>query len=496
MASKYDEMMLLAYIEDELDASGRAVVEEWMSRDAHLGRLVRAMMADRNMLRDAVDPMPPQWVMEEVDRQLERAMLVDSVPMDTQAVVVRQQWVVRRVTAIAAIAAMVLIVVGVVTSSLWNTGRAPELALLLSGERGTPDGASPTTPSTPNPATPNPPPAATADANPASPTSAVTATSPVEPTAASNTAMTTGTTGTTGTAATASAPAAQTPSTATSVEPPAIAAAPTAFSAQSSPTPTPASATAAPSAASMPSVADAPPSDATIKAPRMAIEPHAILSDVGLDQTELLLSGPQAEVYGGPEILAELKGLQADPSRAQRSQIRLVTRNVPGTRDKVLSMLPAKTPMDFLTPARPGQPPSIKIAVPVARLQQVLALLKRDDAMVGIAFERSVVIAAGALPQPAADSAQPKSPGTLPPPTAPITPVTPWPSLKPDYASLLRQQIALPPSARSSSQPSTAAAATASPALTIPVIIEPAPQSDVPPAVTPPSSEPSSTRDQ
>ncbi|MDX1565786.1 MAG: hypothetical protein R3236_10285 [Phycisphaeraceae bacterium] len=75
MNDRYDDKILLDYIEGELEPSQRAQVEQWMKQDPPLALMVRQMISDRNELRGLYDPPPPDWVMEEVDQQVDRAIL-------------------------------------------------------------------------------------------------------------------------------------------------------------------------------------------------------------------------------------------------------------------------------------------------------------------------------------------------------------------------------------------------------------------------------------
>jgi hypothetical protein len=122
MAEKYDEELLLGYVEGDLDARSRAQVEAWIQQDPRLGRLLAAMREDRNQLRAMPDPATPDWLMNEVDQQLERAMLVDEPQARTSAETLRKRHVLRRILVVASIAAMVAVVGGVVIYSLQPTG--------------------------------------------------------------------------------------------------------------------------------------------------------------------------------------------------------------------------------------------------------------------------------------------------------------------------------------------------------------------------------------
>lgn len=118
MSELYDEILLLDYIEGELGEAGELKMEQLLDRDPRLGELLEQMKRDRVGLRALEEPEAPDWLMDEVDRQLERSMLVDSLPHDGEAIVIRQRHMVRRLAMVGSLAAMITVVVTLVISSL------------------------------------------------------------------------------------------------------------------------------------------------------------------------------------------------------------------------------------------------------------------------------------------------------------------------------------------------------------------------------------------
>lgn len=120
MTDQYDEQLLLDYVEGELDARALKKVEALLSEDAQLRELLSGMKQDRDAMRDLSDPRPPEWVMDEVDRHIERAMLVEQSDEEVEAGQVQQKYVFRRIMFGSGVAAMVTLLAGVVIWSLWG----------------------------------------------------------------------------------------------------------------------------------------------------------------------------------------------------------------------------------------------------------------------------------------------------------------------------------------------------------------------------------------
>jgi len=117
-AQQYDENLLLAYVEGDITDEQLARVRQWTADDPKLAALLRQMASDRASLAAMPDPPTPDWLMDEVDRQLERSMLVDVGPREFADTAIAQRHVMRRIVLGTALAAMLLIVAAVVISSL------------------------------------------------------------------------------------------------------------------------------------------------------------------------------------------------------------------------------------------------------------------------------------------------------------------------------------------------------------------------------------------
>ena len=118
MNANYDENLLLGYVENELSDSDRATVERWMRDDPRLASLLKAMSNDRQAVRDFPEPAAPPWLMDDVDRGLERTMLIEAPVDDISTLDIEQQHNTRRIFFGLAAAASVLIAGGVVAWSV------------------------------------------------------------------------------------------------------------------------------------------------------------------------------------------------------------------------------------------------------------------------------------------------------------------------------------------------------------------------------------------
>ena len=129
MLKKYDENLLLGYIEGELSSADAAKVQQWLRDDSKLERLLRQMIADRQALRRMPDPAVPAELVESLDRQIERAMLLGEFE-ESERGTSRSPWVIRRLAIAAAVA---LLIGGTAGLVLWSAGGggeriAPEIA--------------------------------------------------------------------------------------------------------------------------------------------------------------------------------------------------------------------------------------------------------------------------------------------------------------------------------------------------------------------------------
>jgi len=133
MREQYDENLLLDYLEGQLDDDQRAEVEQWLRDDPALADLLSQMAADRESVRSLSEPEPPAWVMEEVDQQLERSMLLDQTfAADDEEQALRRHAMGRWV-GYGALAASLLLTGAIVYYSF--PGFFPE-TLRLNGDRG------------------------------------------------------------------------------------------------------------------------------------------------------------------------------------------------------------------------------------------------------------------------------------------------------------------------------------------------------------------------
>lgn len=80
MNDRYDAAVFLGYLEGDLSESDRRAFEETMARDPRLALLVRQMEADRQGLRQTPAVPAPAELMDAVNQQFERRMLLDERP--------------------------------------------------------------------------------------------------------------------------------------------------------------------------------------------------------------------------------------------------------------------------------------------------------------------------------------------------------------------------------------------------------------------------------
>ena len=128
MSEPYDEQLLLGYVEGDLTDAQRAQVEQWIAGDPRLGSLLEKLAGDRDALRALPEPETPSALMEDVDRVLERSMLLQFTLSDQEERVGEKRFIVRRIGAIAAAAAMLVVVTSVVIYSMMglNSGSSTE----------------------------------------------------------------------------------------------------------------------------------------------------------------------------------------------------------------------------------------------------------------------------------------------------------------------------------------------------------------------------------
>jgi hypothetical protein len=118
MVERYDENMLLGYVEGDLSAGDRAVVEQWVRQDPRLGRLLEQISHDRAAVRQLPDPPAPESIAQELDGQIERLMLMDDTRQPIAGEALRQRFALRKWLVGASIAALFAVASAVVIWSL------------------------------------------------------------------------------------------------------------------------------------------------------------------------------------------------------------------------------------------------------------------------------------------------------------------------------------------------------------------------------------------
>lgn len=389
MAETYDESLLLSYVEGELSPADRSRVEQMGRKDPRLGQLLRQLVGDRHALRSLPDPAPPDWMMDEVDRQLERAMLVDGLPVDSESVVVQQHYVLRRLMMLGAVAAMVLVVVTVIIASLTGLTPLPPLEVAISNSARSVPPVAP------------PPPAIAEKPKPES---------PVEPQAPE-------------------APAVAVTPPKPLDHPPAEAADPLAVIAPSVNPAAPEQ--PAPAVAEVPiPVAPPFPHDPSVFAGRMPS-----VSDLLKPPPEIRSESPaEASARIQRDSMRLLTMLAANPEMAPQMELRIVSRDAASTR-RLLEALaaPGESAVAGLRRSDDAGGDRYAWRVTAAELPRLLGKLRGAADHVDVQVTRKPLLAAGQLPKAEAPGAS----------------AAPWPSLTPDYATILLQQL---PAAGSASQ--------------------------------------------
>lgn len=83
MLDRYDQDLLLDYLEDELDAERRAQLEAMLAEDPQLAALLHEMARDRAALRSLPQAQAPGDLVHDVTQTLERRMLLEESVDDT-----------------------------------------------------------------------------------------------------------------------------------------------------------------------------------------------------------------------------------------------------------------------------------------------------------------------------------------------------------------------------------------------------------------------------
>src|SRR4051794_21714490 len=87
------EAKLCAYVDGELDAAGRAEIEQHLATNPQHRALMAELSAQRQMLRDLPRANAPEDLLESVQNQLERSVLLDQSDPQTPAIAGRiERW--------------------------------------------------------------------------------------------------------------------------------------------------------------------------------------------------------------------------------------------------------------------------------------------------------------------------------------------------------------------------------------------------------------------
>ncbi len=135
MTSRYDQDLLLGYLEGELTDAECAEFERRLAEDDQLRRLLDKLQADREAMRSLPLEQPPAELLDDVTHQLERQMLLEEPEGEgagssrsADLPVGRIPW--SKVAAYGSLAAAVLICGGVIIASLTETGIYQQTAML------------------------------------------------------------------------------------------------------------------------------------------------------------------------------------------------------------------------------------------------------------------------------------------------------------------------------------------------------------------------------
>ena len=109
MTEKYDEQLILGYVEGELTPAQETRFRKLMGSDPRLHQLVDGLVSDRQALRQATDEPLPDDLVDRVVAVMERDMLLE--PTSTQRIAVKsvRRHYFRRIVAYSGLAAMLLI---------------------------------------------------------------------------------------------------------------------------------------------------------------------------------------------------------------------------------------------------------------------------------------------------------------------------------------------------------------------------------------------------
>ncbi|MEX0774218.1 MAG: hypothetical protein WD042_00750 [Phycisphaeraceae bacterium] len=133
---RYDENLILGYVEGDLPDDQRTQFEASLAADPVLRELVTALAADRAALRRTPQVEPPDDLMEPVHQQLERSMLLD-VPTEPAGIITpARSRRLGRMLLVAGVAAMLGIVAGILVPIFQMTFSTQPLAPTAPGGGG------------------------------------------------------------------------------------------------------------------------------------------------------------------------------------------------------------------------------------------------------------------------------------------------------------------------------------------------------------------------
>jgi len=118
MVDRYDDDILLGYIEGDLSPDQQEQFEKLLAQDEQLRGLVARLQEDRLMLRDLPREVVPAGLMDPVNDQLERHMLLDTAVSQANGNGVASRWPVGRLFAYSGLAAMMLVSAALIVHTL------------------------------------------------------------------------------------------------------------------------------------------------------------------------------------------------------------------------------------------------------------------------------------------------------------------------------------------------------------------------------------------
>lgn len=121
MADRYDEQLLLGYVEGDLSPDEAAEFEKLLEQDPRLRTLAAQLRGDRAGLRRVVPDGAPPEIMESVQARLERGMLLESRPevIGKAAAPAHLRWT--PYLAYAGVAAMIAVAAGLMLRTLMDS---------------------------------------------------------------------------------------------------------------------------------------------------------------------------------------------------------------------------------------------------------------------------------------------------------------------------------------------------------------------------------------